>query len=295
MGCTSTTLVGIPKPPVTDYDFLCTTARQKLVKQPHLNTDKSFFYMGKRLWKMRKDKDKEELLAMYHNNFRVFLLPESSFLVKPNGVFHVKKGIIAISMERAETDMFDMLLENTDFQCVTNGLVQIANAVSWLHEHGLAHRDIKPENIVYHKGRFKLIDFDFCSPLEEFVHCGTKNFMCTKAMIKKWNCSPTESSKRMDVHAFGKTVLFILWNASRQQIVPYCQRLYSMFYNGPIEHVELLGHWQHLFDVFMKCCSEEPPTKIPLLPLAVASTATTPNPITTKTVVKVFRTYPSLT
>ena len=247
-----------------------------------------------RLWKMRKDNSKEELLSTYHNNCRALLLAETSFLLKPSGVFHIKNGVIAIVMERGEMDMFDMLAQNTDFECITNGLIQIASAVSWLHEHGLAHRDIKPENIVYHKGRFKLIDFDFCSPLEEFMHCGTQHFMCSKAMMRKWNCSSTESSKRADVHAFGKTILFILWNASRQQVIPIDERLYKMFYNGSMEHIDVPGTWQHWFDVAMKCCSEEPPTKIPLLPLAVANTTTTPNPITARTAVKVCYAYPIL-
>jgi len=281
--------VGISHPPVTDYDFLCTRARQKLVEQPHLNTDKSSFYMdrSKCLWKMRKDKDKEELLSTYHNNFRAFLLPETIFLLKPLGVFHVKNGVIAITMERGKSDMFEMLKQNTDFDHITNGLVQIANAISWLHEHGLAHRDIKPENIVYHKGRFKLIDFDFCSPLDEFVHCGTQHFMCSTTMMRTWNCSPTESSKRADVHAFGKTILFILWNASRQKVIPLDVRLYRMFYNDSMEYVELPGPWHHWFAVVVKCCDKEPPTKIPLLPLA--STGTTPNPMTTAAKARKYR------
>lgn len=299
MGCiiSPRTLAGIPTPPITDYDFLCTTARQKLVHQSHLNTDKSFFYMDrlKHLWKMRKDHDKDELLSTYNNNYRVSLLPETNLLLKPVGVFRVNKGIIAISMEQGDSDMFELLQKNTNFACITNGLVQIANAVSWLHEHGLAHRDIKPENIVYHKGRFKLIDFDFCSPLEEFVHCGTQHFMCSKAMVDNWHCIPTESSKRADVYAFGKTILFILWNASRQRVIPIDERLYTMFYSDTVEHVELPGVWQHWSDAVLQCCSQKPPTKIPLLPLAVAKTATTPNPITAKTAVKVFHAYPTLT
>lgn len=299
MGCivSSTDLVGIPNPPVSNYDFLCTAAGQKLLSVSELNTDKSFFYKDKsqRLWKMRTDKNKEELLSTYHNNFRAFLLPESNFLLKPSGAFHVRTGVIAIVMERGETDMFEMLQEKTDFECITNGLIQIADGISWLHKYGLAHRDIKPENIVYHQGRFKLIDFDFCSPLEEFTYCGTVNFMCSKSMTSQWKGSLADFSKRADVHAFGKTILFILWHASSQQVIPFDKRLYDMFYGDHIKHIELPGVWQYWFDVTVKCCSNEPPTKIPLLPLAITNTATTPNPITAKTTVKVFHAYPSLT
>ena len=288
---------GIPNPPVSDYDFLCVTAKQKLQKLSHFNTGKSFFYTDrlKRLWKMRKEPNKEELMSTYHNNFRVFLLPETNVLLKPTGVFHVKKGIIAITMPLAMTDMFEMLHENTNFSCITNGLVQISNAITWLHQHGLAHRDIKPENIAYHQGRFKLIDFDFCSPLEDFTHCGTTHFMCTKEMTYKWNCSAVKASKRVDIYAFGKTVLVTIWNASRQKAFAYDKRLLAMFESDYMYDIDVPYPWKNWFKVALTCCCREPPDKIPLLPLAITNTVTTSNGVTKITSVKVVHANPVFT
>lgn len=55
---------------------------------------------------------------------------------------------------------------------------QIANALLWLHQHGIAHLDVKPENIVICKlgsknnGKtewsFKLNDFGLVLPINSF-------------------------------------------------------------------------------------------------------------------------------
>ena len=304
MGCvvSSQASTDIPFPPVSDYDFLCATAKQRLDKVPKLNTEKSFFYSDRshRLWKMRKNHCQDDLLSTYHNNFRVFLLPYTNLILKPLGVFHVKTGIVAITMERAQTDMFELVQRGTDFEVVTNGLVQIANAIAWLHEHGLAHRDVKPENIVLHEGRFKLIDFDFCSPLEEFTHCGTQYYMCSKSVTRKWNCSAAECSKRADVYAFGKTILFVLWHASRQKVISYPEKpLCDMFYDKGVTTVELTEPWQHWLSVVLKCSSGTPPVKIPLLPLTlpltIGNTLTAVNPITIPTTFKMVDADPTFT
>ena len=198
-------------------------------------------------------------------------------------------------MERAETDMFEMLQENTDFECITNGLIQDSGCgyLGYINT-GLAYRDIKPENIVYHSYRSGIDRFRFLFTTRRVCLLRNGTFHVFESMTRHWKCSLVDFSKRADVHAFGKTILFILWQASIQGVIPIDKRLYKMFYSDRIEQIELPGPWQHWFDVAMVCCSKEPPTKIPLLPLTVTNTATTPNPITAKTAVKVFHAYPTL-
>lgn len=40
---------------------------------------------------------------------------------------------------------------------------QVAEAVKYLHDQGIAHRDIKPENIVLTNGTSKLCDFGWAT------------------------------------------------------------------------------------------------------------------------------------
>ncbi len=46
-----------------------------------------------------------------------------------------------------------------DYQLIINGVIELADTLSKLHEKGIAHRDIKPSNIYYYKNRFYLGDF----------------------------------------------------------------------------------------------------------------------------------------
>lgn len=58
-------------------------------------------------------------------------------------------------------------------------LVQIAEAIKYLHSHQVAHRDIKPENIVISNGVCKLCDFGWsalCSNERRKTYCGTFDY-----------------------------------------------------------------------------------------------------------------------
>jgi len=63
--------------------------------------------------------------------------------------------------------------------------MQVAYALEYAHNHGVAHRDIKPENIMYFDGRWILIDFGLtCNwdminsdKFNMFFYSGTKHYM----------------------------------------------------------------------------------------------------------------------
>jgi len=55
---------------------------------------------------------------------------------------------------------------------------QVADAVEYLHDQGIAHRDIKPENIVLSNGVGKLCDFGWAAVCKERrrTRCGTFDY-----------------------------------------------------------------------------------------------------------------------
>lgn len=82
---------------------------------------------------------------------------------------------------------------------VLNWLRQLAEAVSALHAAGLVHRDIKPSNVlVESSGRVVLLDYGFCSPLEDNLReqenravVGTMPYMSPERL---WGGAPTPES-----------------------------------------------------------------------------------------------------
>jgi serine/threonine protein kinase len=270
----------LPRPdnlPVSDYEYLCERAQEKLQSVAHMDTNKSFFFTDSKsyLWKLRKESNTKELLAIYYNNLRAFLLPKTKYLLTPLLVHRLRTNMFVLKMEQASTDLYDYMRDHLNPQKCLQACRDIAAAVHWMHDHGIAHRDIKPENIVLHDGRWKLIDWDFCSPLEEFVHCGTEAFMCKHAMTKQWEGSPADSSRRADVYAFGKLVFCIIMaTACRQFIEPY-KKLMKMFKSDYISShsIKLPAAWQDWLDLAVACCAKQPPIKIPPLPATVENTS----------------------
>ena len=84
---------------------------------------------------------------------------------------------------------------------------QIVQAVSYLHEEGIAHRDIKLDNILVNpEMQVKIIDFGFSSfnELASKSFCGTPNYMAPEIIMRK-----EYVPAKVDVWALG-VVLFVM-------------------------------------------------------------------------------------
>mgnify|MGYP006133833147 CR=1 FL=1 len=275
MGC----FIGLPQPPTTTdvaYNRLCKYAKQTLLPVSGLDTDKSFFFRDTRsnLWKLSKHRYVAEATEMYYNNMRAFLLPETHFMLKPAAIQKLTVRAFGMKMRQGSTDMYDFMDEHFDPEGVSKALHDVSEAIHWLHDRRLAHRDIKPENIVLHNGRWKLIDFDFCSPLEQFVHCGTEHFVCPHSVTKDWPGSKSDSSRRADVYAFGKMILMALWKAGTDGLMKQRRVIWVMFHKSCVAdipmHIE--PAWQPWLDIAMTCCAKVPPVQIPTLPATMENT-----------------------
>lgn len=68
-------------------------------------------------------------------------------------------------------DLFEHVEANADGlppSSIKRILSQIADAISFLHQHGIVHRDIKDENVVLdHLGNARLIDFGSAAYVKE--------------------------------------------------------------------------------------------------------------------------------
>ena len=211
------------------------------------------------------------------NNYRVKSMAKCKFVVCPEKLIKVNDTTVAIGMKHVSTDLYNFVRKPFDLQRTWRGLCDVAKAITWMHSQGLAHRDIKPENIVLDIEHFYLIDFDFSSPLEKYVRCGTANYVASRQMITAWKCTERECSMRNDVYAFGKTVLFVLCAASTFKMVQGPNELFSL-YNAefvPEDSCVTVGDetaadW---LNVVTECCNVEPPLRI-TLPGGISTTYT---------------------
>lgn len=120
-------------------------------------------------------------------------------IIKREIGYHIKlihPGIVRLFSQYEDSKNFYMIMEfipkGTLFQEIqkNKGLseektfkyfIQVASAIHFLHQNGLAHRDIKPENILIdNDGNAKLCDFGWCvdvSKGERSTFCGTYEYM----------------------------------------------------------------------------------------------------------------------
>lgn len=61
-------------------------------------------------------------------------------------------------------------------ECKETGIF-LADALGYMHSHGLTHRDIKPSNIIYVKGAWKLADIGLVAAHGERSYVGTEGFV----------------------------------------------------------------------------------------------------------------------
>lgn len=94
-------------------------------------------------------------------------------------------------------------------------MVEVAIAISFMHDHNIIHRDIKPSNIlVSSSGHAALIDFGLSKRLDgshTSTLCGTPEYLAPEQLLKKSKRPVTvEYSKAADLWAYGVTLFELL-------------------------------------------------------------------------------------
>ncbi|KAJ3027142.1 hypothetical protein HDV00_011391 [Rhizophlyctis rosea] len=113
-------------------------------------------------------------------------------------------------------ELFDAIIENQKFseEVTRSIMLQIFNALKYLHDRGITHRDLKPENILLTSKepgdwRLKLSDFGLAKLAgeEEFMRtlCGTPNYVAPEVLT---NAVGRQYTKAVDLWSCG-VILYI--------------------------------------------------------------------------------------
>lgn len=87
-----------------------------------------------------------------------------------------------------------------------NLLFDIAQAIKFLHEHGLVHGDIKPDNIGKREDRYVLLDFGICRPSAEFTKESTPTGSIRTRAVELLGSKGYIDPPKVDIWALGATV-----------------------------------------------------------------------------------------
>ena len=245
----------------------------------HLDTTRSKFYMDsrERFWKIHTEPSSIEIGQMFQNNCFIVGMKTHPHILKPLQVSSVSALSISITMPLASEDLFCIMSKPFDCEWISDQLMGIVDAIHTLHQSGRAHRDIKPENIVNHKGKLKLIDFDFCYTLSVLAHCGTPYFKCPIAMTERWLLPVEEKSKKMDVYGLGKLIMSILWQAPGHNVIQNRIFAFETFHKSFVTSDKHLytGVWGQWCSIALICLRSEPPSRVPIHLMTTSEVQTT--------------------
>lgn len=99
-----------------------------------------------------------------------------------------------------------------DYKFITNGIIQLSETLTALHEKGSSHRDIKPENIYYYNDMFYIGDFGLVSLLDPDESLTKPCALGAYAtMAPEMRRDPHKSDgKKADVYSLAKTLWIML-------------------------------------------------------------------------------------
>lgn len=98
-------------------------------------------------------------------------------------------------------------------------LLQICDALEYMHSYDIVHRDIKPQNILLHEYTSYIIDFDQAAIINDPEYPAEKGLYGSPLYMAPeiWRCDENINYKLADIYSFGVLIYFVF----NKKMLPY--------------------------------------------------------------------------
>jgi len=182
------------------------------------------------IWLATDASHKAYALRRLHENLRFNLLARRQFVRgaeilskihdHPGIIGYVEhgkiNGFLYLLMEYLEAKNLKELYARQDpalLEHVAQILIDIAEALQYMHNNGYMHLDFKPENVlVTPNGRVRLVDFDLCQPIPEKPKKVSKKNPGTPAYMAPEQLLGEPITHHVDIFSYGVAAYELLTN-----------------------------------------------------------------------------------
>ena len=156
-------------------------------------------------------------------------IPDDDYVVHPTRVVSLREAILLEFQWFGDGDLYNFIHSDAvaSVKTVNAILKYTARCIQYVHSRGRVHLDIKPENILLLGTETRLCDLEFSNSGEPFRMRGTPLYIPQLCVCKRWyervDIADAERSRRLDIYAFGKTILIVLYQCLSWQVLSKTQ------------------------------------------------------------------------
>lgn len=167
-------------------------------------------------------------------------------------------------MPKAKEINEELLDRENDYMFIINGIIELSDTLSKLHEQGHSHRDIKPENIYYFNNRFNIGDFGLVSFLDsEETLTKPRALGAYSTMAPEMRRDPQlHDGQKADVYSLAKTLWIMLTGKNKgfDGVYDFRDKTIGLRYISLISKIHIVE-----LEEFLRAATDNDPDKRPTM------------------------------